>query len=637
MPPPTPTSTSPARIAWSRMTAARTPDAQTLLTVSDETSLGMPALICAWREGICPWPACRTWPMTTCSTWSGSTSARSSAQRIASAPRSVASSVDSPPPSFPIGVRAVPRMTVLGIRATPGSSRKRPVKSMVRDFMRVTATTEAPPVSPQKSRVKPMGRASMRVPATPEAPRDPPADTVAIGVFEDEGVAHDTSGSELQALLDSGEAKPAFRHLAVAHADGKPWLLVGLGARDGFDAEKARRAAAAAHKRAGELGTRALCWEVPHHVGDDVAGALAEGTVLAAYGFDRYRDAPDEEPTEVDDLIVSAHHDVADAVAAAVVVAEAANACRDLQNTPANDMTPTRLAERARELETDGVSVEVEGRDGIAARGMGAFAAVAQGTYEEPALITMRYDGAGASGPVLGLVGKAVTFDSGGISIKPGAKMSEMKFDMSGGAAVVEAVGAIARLGLPVRVVGVVGATENMPSGRSVKPGDIVRTKGGLTVEVNNTDAEGRLVLADCLAHAREQGAERLVDIATLTGGVVVALGSTYAGVIGTDDAWVDQVLAASDASGEELWRLPLHEEYAELVKGRYGDLNNAPEERKASTIVGAEFLKRFAGDVPWAHVDIAGVAWDRGRAYAAKGGNGFGVRLLVELARSLS
>src|SRR3954449_4702248 len=477
----------------------------------------------------------------------------------------------------------------------------------------------------------------MRVTATTDAPRETPADTVAIGVFAGEGVAHDTSGGELQALLDSGEAKAAFKHLAVAHADGKRWLLVGLGERDAFGAERARVAAATAHKRVAELGTRVLCWELPHHVGDDVAGALVEGTVLAAYRFDRYKEPPDEPPLALDDLIVSAHHDVSPAVDPAAVVADAVNACRDLQNAPANEMTPARLAERARELEDAGVSVEVEGRDGIVARGMGAFAAVAQGTHTEPALITLRYDGDGADGPVLGLVGKAVTFDSGGISIKPGAKMADMKFDMSGGAAVLEAVGAIARLRLPVRLVAVVGATENLPSGHSMKPGDIVRSMEGLTVEVNNTDAEGRLVLCDCLVHARELGAERLVDVATLTGGVIVALGSTYAGVMGTDDDWIERVIAAGEASGEQAWRLPFHDEYAELIKGKYGDLNNAPEERKASSIVGGEFLRHFAGDVPWAHLDIAGVAWDRGRAYAPKGGNGFGVRLLVELARSFA
>jgi leucyl aminopeptidase len=238
---------------------------------------------------------------------------------------------------------------------------------------------------------------------------------------------------------------------------------------------------------------------------------------------------------------------------------------------------------------------------------------------------------------VLGLVGKAVTFDSGGISIKPGAKMAEMKFDMSGGAAVLEAVGAIARLRLPLRVVAVIGATENMPSGRSVKPGDIVRAKSGLTIEVDNTDAEGRLVLADCLTHAVEQGAERLVDVATLTGGVIVALGSTFAGVLGTDDALVDELIAAGEATGERLWRLPLDDEYAEAVKGRYADLTNAPEDRKAQPTMGAEFLRRFAGDVPWAHLDIAGVAWDRGRPYASKAGSAFGVRLLVELAHAMA
>jgi leucyl aminopeptidase len=268
---------------------------------------------------------------------------------------------------------------------------------------------------------------------------------------------------------------------------------------------------------------------------------------------------------------------------------------------------------------------------------MGAFAGVARGSDEEPQLITLRYEPAGAQGPVLGLVGKAVTFDSGGISLKPGAKMSEMKFDMSGGAAVLEATGAIARLGLPVRVVTVVGATENLPSGHALKPGDIVRAKTGTTIEIVNTDAEGRLVLADCLAHALEQGAERLVDVATLTGAIVTTFGSTHAGLIGNDDDWCEAVAAAGARSGELLWRLPLHAEYAEAIKSRYADIANAVENRKAGSIVAAEFLKRFAGDVPWVHLDIAGTAWDTGRAYAPKGGNGFGVRLLVELAATMA
>src|SRR4051795_1067036 len=318
----------------------------------------------------------------------------------------------------------------------------------------------------------------MRVSSTTTSPADSGADTLAIGVFDGETVAHDVKGDALQRLVDAGEARTAFRHVAVAHAADRRWLIVGLGPRSQFTPERARIAAATAFGRAQEVGTRALCWELPHHVDDLVTGALVEGTVLAAYRFDRYRKRPDD-ARDVEELIVSAHHDVAGPVDAGAVLAEAANAARDLQNTPANDMTPAALADVARAL--DGVAVEVHGRDFLLEQGMGAFAAVAQGSDADPALIVMRYDGEGASGPVLGLVGKAVTFDSGGISIKPAAKMHEMKFDMSGGAAVVSAVGAIARLGLPVRVIGVVGATENMPSGHSMRPGDIVTASNGTT------------------------------------------------------------------------------------------------------------------------------------------------------------
>ena len=481
------------------------------------------------------------------------------------------------------------------------------------------------------------------VSATTKPAGETAADTIAVGLFEGESIAHDVDGATLQGLVDAGEARSRFKHLALAHAQGRRWLIAGLGERGRFGPERARVAAAVVHDRAKELGSRALAWELPHDVDDAVAAALVEGSELAAYDFDRYKSASrggeDGEGEGIESLTVSAHHDVGPAVEAAAILAEAQNAARELQDTPANDMTPTRLAERARELADglEGVEVEVEGREGILARGMGAFAAVAQGTYQEPALITLRYQGPDASGPRLGYVGKAVTFDSGGISIKPAAKMQEMKFDMSGGAAVLESVGAIARLRLPVSLVAVVGATENLPSGRSVKPGDIVRAASGTTIEINNTDAEGRLVLADCLHHALGQGAERLVDLATLTGAIVVALGSTHAGLMSNDDAWADRVQAAAERSGEALWRLPLHEEYADMVKGQYADLNNAPEGRKAASITAAEFLHRFVGDTPWAHVDIAGVAWDLGRPYAAKGGSGFGVRLLVELARGLS
>jgi leucyl aminopeptidase len=480
----------------------------------------------------------------------------------------------------------------------------------------------------------------MEVQSTTRLPGETDADTVAIGVFEGEGVAHDTGEAALAALLAAGEARPAFRSLAATHADGKRWLLVGLGERDALTPERARTAAAVAHERAREMSTQTLCWEVPHHVGAEIADALVQGTVLAGYRFERFRREPPQEPAAVQRLLISAHDDLEQVTAEAAMLSEAVNAARDLQNMPGNHLTPTALGERARALasEVDGLTAEVVGREQIVALGMGAFAAVAQGTYQEPALITLRYDGptqpGGEQGPVLGLVGKGVTFDSGGISLKPGAKMSEMKFDMSGAAAVLEATGAIARLGLPIRLVSVIGATENLPSGRSVKPGDVVTARNGLTIEINNTDAEGRLVLADCICHALDQGAERLVDVATLTGAIVIALGSTHAGLMSNDDDLARQLQDAGAHTGELVWRMPLHEEYAELIKGHYADLDNAPEDRKAGSIVGAEFLHRFAGDVPWAHVDIAGMAWNLGRAYAQRGGSGYGVRLLVELAR---
>jgi leucyl aminopeptidase len=486
----------------------------------------------------------------------------------------------------------------------------------------------------------------MEVSATTQRAGASGADTIVLGVFDGEQPDAQTP-AEVGLLLSSGEARSSFKSLALTHAADARWLLVGLGKRGDFTAERARVAAAVARGRARELSAESICWELPAQAGAGVASALVEGTVLADYRFERHKSASagdadadaNAKPKTLDRLIVSAAEDLTDIVRESALVAEAVNAARDLQNRPGNDLTPTALGAYAQGLarDIDGLSVEVEGREQIAGRGMGAFAAVAQGSEQEPALITLRYQGSGAGGPVLGFVGKAVTFDSGGISLKPGAKMAEMKFDMSGGAAVIEAVAAIARLQLPVKLVAVVGATENLPSGRAIKPGDIVTASNGKTIEVNNTDAEGRLVLADCLCYAVGEGAERIVDLATLTGAVIVALGSTYAGLMANDDALAAQISQAGEATGEIVWRLPLHEEYDELIKGTYGDLDNAPEARKAGTIVGASFLANFVDDVPWAHLDIAGSAWGLGRAYAGKGASGYGVRLLVELARSFS
>jgi len=486
----------------------------------------------------------------------------------------------------------------------------------------------------------------MHVSATAQPPAATDADTVAIGVFEGEQPAAGAP-AELGELLASGEGSRAFKKLALTHAEGRRWLLVGLGARADFTPERARVAAAVVAGRAREISTRALCWQVPADSEPAIAGALVEGTILADYRFERHKSTPadggseaEETPKPLDSVVVSGPGALETVVVEADLLGKAVNRARDLQNRPGNDLTPTALGEYARALgeQIEGLSVQVEGRDQIVGHRMGAFAAVAQGSEQEPALITLKYEGPSApsaGAPTLGLVGKAVTFDSGGISLKPGPKMAEMKFDMSGGAAVIEAVATIARLQLPVKLVAVVGATENLPSGRSVKPGDIVVAANGKTIEVNNTDAEGRLVLADCLCHAIAQGAERVVDLATLTGAVIIALGSTYSGLMSNDEELAGRVLAAGQHTGEIAWRLPLHEEYDELVKGKYADLDNAPEARKAGTIMGASFLSNFVAAVPWAHLDIAGSAWDLDRAYVGKGASGYGVRLLVELAKS--
>jgi leucyl aminopeptidase len=479
----------------------------------------------------------------------------------------------------------------------------------------------------------------VQVEATTESPLETGADTIVIGLIGGEGVAHDVAGGALGALLESGEAKSTFRRLSVTHAEGRRFILVGLGPREELDGERARIAAALAHGRARELSAATLCWEVPHHVQDNVVQGLVEGTVLHDYRFDRYkRDAEDDDEDSApgpDRLILSSHHDVADAVLAGAVLATAQNRARDLGNMPANDLTPAALAAYAEALaeRIEGLSVNVLDEDQIREAGMGAFAAVAQGSSQDARLITIEYEGAGSGAPRIALVGKAVTFDTGGISLKPAAKMYEMKFDMCGGAAVIEAIAALAELRAPVRALAVIGATENMPSGRAVKPGDIVTALDGTTIEVNNTDAEGRLVLADCLCYARQLGCERIVDVATLTGGIVVALGSLYAGLFSNDDDWAAELERCGERTGELLWRMPLHPEYAKMIKGRYARLTNLTERREASSITAAELLHHFAGDVPWAHLDIAGVAWDLRRTYMGKGGSGFGVRTLVQAA----
>jgi leucyl aminopeptidase len=462
------------------------------------------------------------------------------------------------------------------------------------------------------------------------------ADLLVVGLCDGEELPPELAGAR-----GSADAKGDFKKLTIVHPESPARVLVvGLGKRDELDAERARVAAALAAKEAAKLEATSLAWVAPGEADDALIEGLVTGTILGAYRFDRFKSKDPDGPSSptLDSLTLLAPEGAAAAAETARVCAEAQNRARDLQSLPSNIATPSYLAERATEIAAGhgALSLEVLGREEIVAKEMGGLVAVSQGSAEEPKLITLRYAG-GGSGKTLGLVGKGVTFDTGGISLKPSAGMPDMKMDMSGAAAVLETVGAIAELGLEIDLVAVIPSTENMPSGTAIKPGDIITQYNGKTVEVNNTDAEGRLILADALAYAIEQGADRVVDIATLTGAVMIALGSTYAAVISNDDELAGEVEQVGKETGELVWRLPLHPEYKALTKGTVADLTNAAAKRKAGTIYAASFLEEFVGDTPWAHVDIAGTAWDVGRAYTGSAASGYGVRLLTALARELA
>jgi leucyl aminopeptidase len=463
------------------------------------------------------------------------------------------------------------------------------------------------------------------------------ADLLAIGLCEGEDLP-----AELTSARGAADAKGSFKKLTIVHPERPDRVLVvGLGKRGDLDAERVRIAAALAAKEAAKLGATSLAWAVPEHADrDTLAEGLVTGTILGAYRFDRFKsvDSDDPAPKGIDSLTLLAPEDVAAAAETARVCAEAQNRARDLQSLPSNVATPSYLANRAEEIAAahGAISVEVLGRDEIAAKEMGGLVAVSQGTAEDPRLIVLRYAG-GGSGETLGLVGKGVTFDTGGISLKTAAGMPDMKMDMSGAAAVLETVGAVAELGLALDLIAVIPSTENMPSGTAIKPGDVITQYSGKTVEIDNTDAEGRLILADALAYAIEQGANRVVDIATLTGAVMIALGSSYAAVVSNDDGLAGKVEEVGRETGELVWRMPLHPEYKALMKGTVADLTNAAAKRKAGTLSAAAFLEEFVGDTPWAHLDIAGTAWDVGREYTGNDASGYGVRLLTGLARSFS
>ncbi|MGK2956338.1 MAG: leucyl aminopeptidase family protein [Solirubrobacterales bacterium] len=464
------------------------------------------------------------------------------------------------------------------------------------------------------------------------------ADLVAVPLFEGDSLT-EPLGKTPGADDASGDFKSS-----VTVYPGKPErvVVVGLGKKKDFTPERARVIGAVALKALKAIKGEALAFMLPEvDEPGPVAAALVEGAAFGSFSFDDYKTGSDGEPAppELKTVEIVAAVDVSDEVRIGEAVGNAGNRARYLQSLPANVATPEYLAGRAQEIADahEKVTVEILDRAGIVKAGMGGLEAVAKGGEDiEPRLITLKYTGAG-SGEKLGLVGKSVTFDTGGISIKPSAGMHEMKMDMSGGAAVLEAVSAIAELDVPIDIIAVLPSTENMPSGTALKPGDIITQLNGKTVEITNTDAEGRLILADALVHCAREGADRMVDLATLTGAVLIGLGSTYAALISNDDDLAAAVSAAGDRTGELVWRLPLHDEYKDLTKGDITDLVNASAQRKAGTIYAASFLEEFTEGKPWAHLDIAGTAWDTGREYWGKGPTGFGVHLLVALARDLA
>jgi leucyl aminopeptidase len=447
-------------------------------------------------------------------------------------------------------------------------------------------------------------------------------------------------------VIGSGEVSGKMFETSLLHhpakLKAKRLLLLGGGRAKDFSSSDLRRLAGVAVRFLKPRGVRSFAFLTPEGTlgSDEAVKTIVEGAFVGNFDPDTYKS--DRKDQTIESVTVVGRGDQArlqKAMEEARIIAESQNFTRDLVNEPSNRMTPTVLAERARQMAKDvGLTCEVYGADKIKELKMGAFWGVAQGSDEPPALIVLRYEPPGApANPVLGLVGKGITFDTGGISIKPADGMEKMKYDMAGGAAMIGAMRAIALLRPKVKVISVICATENMPSGKAQKPGDVQIAMSGKSIEIINTDAEGRLVLADGLYYARQLGCTHLVDAATLTGAVVVALGYINAGVFANDDKLYQRFSHALEKAGEKFWRLPLDEEYKESIRSNIADIINSGG-RWGGAITAAMFLKEFAEDTPWIHLDIAGTAWmEDQKPWIAKGPSGIAVRSLVELARDFA
>jgi leucyl aminopeptidase len=473
------------------------------------------------------------------------------------------------------------------------------------------------------------------------------ADVFIIPVFDGDAanpgglaVLNEASNGLIASLFESGEAASKLHQAVLLHTPSMPakrLLLYGAGNTDAADSLGLQRLAGAMVRSltSRAIGTVAFLLPAPMQT-EAAVKAIIEGVILGLLEGNIYHSSK-APARQIDSLTFisesSDQSDFEEAIKAARVMAEAANFARLLGFEPGNVVTPTTLAARAQEMaEREGLQCEVFGEDEMKRMGMGALLAVSRGSEEPARFIVMKHEPESADdSQLIALVGKGITFDSGGISIKPANAMEEMKYDMGGGAAVIGAMQIIAQLKPDIRVIGVVAASENLPSGRAYKPGDVVRSLSGKTIEVINTDAEGRVVLSDALTYVVNQGATQIIDAATLTGACVVALGDVRAAVMGTDETLIGDLIQAGEECGERLWNLPLDNDYGSMIKSDIADIKNSGG-RVAGSITAAMFLKAFAGNLPWAHLDIAGTAWfEDEKPHLAKGATGFGARLMAQ------
>jgi len=452
-------------------------------------------------------------------------------------------------------------------------------------------------------------------------------------------------------LISEGEIKGKLHEITIVHSLGKlptvRVVIAGLGKQSELTADKVRGVAAETcrllrQKGIASIATIAQGAGVADISVEVAAQAVTEGALLGTYSFRKYMTKEAEYGDIKQFIIVDADKSrlpgLEQGYNLGKILAEATNLARDMVNEPSNYMTPSQMAEVAKRLaNTYGLELKVLEREQMQELGMGALLGVAQGSQEPPKLIILHYKGSDSGEIDMALVGKGITFDSGGISIKPSEKMEEMKGDMAGGASVMAAISAIAQLKPKINVVAVIPATENLPSGSAQKPGDVVMAINGKTIEVINTDAEGRLILADALGYANKLGAKHIVDAATLTGAMVIALGDIYTGAFGNNQELIDKVIAAGAEGGELIWQMPMHDGYKEQIKSEVADIKNVGG-RPASAITAAQLLVEFTGDTPWVHLDIAGTSMsEKERGYLVKGATGVPVRTLVNLVLSLA